>query len=411
MENGPRSPAGTHLYTEPPIIVGCEGCYLIDQAGRRYFDCTSGGGRMNAGYRNPMILNTVVDQLWRLQHCGPNCLTDQVEELSATLGELTGGSLSPCMYLESEWEARQMAAQLAAAASGRQPSAVHLTGTPAAPQTPEELERALALPSEEPPAAIIAEPTFLDAGLCLPPQSYWGRIRDLGHQHGALLIFDETRTGMNRTGRWFAYEHWGIVPDLLVIGTAATNGIPFGVILATGEIAEKCGLAEAPSVLPNPVTGAAAMATIRFHRTAALAGRSARFGERLLHELRSVVERSAEPEASPRPASPRYVATSARDGQPEEPGNSLPAGGAAFADPRGLGLLLAVDVVNESGEPDPAGCNRCLEQLKDWGFLLGKSGRHAQTLTILPPLTITDEQLPLIAAALAELVHAESRKP
>ena len=355
-------------YKTPPVIVGCEGCYLIDQTGHRYLDCTSGGGVMNAGYRNPMILNAVVDQLWRLQHAAADCLTEQTEELAATLAELTAGALSGCLFFESEGDARQAAVELAAMVTER-----HAPPTPAPGvfPAPEEVERCIVEADASRLPSLVGEPTFLEEGVLLPPEPYWRRIRDLGHQNGALLIFDETRTGMNRTGRWFAGEHWGVWPDILILGAALTNGVPCGAVLTTEEIAARCRAAEHFSSPISPVACTAAMATIRFHRTAALAGRGSRYGEKLLHEVRGVVER-----------------------------------GTHFARPRGLGLLLAVDVVNDDGEPDSARCDQYLEQLKDWGFLLGKAGKYGNVLTIMPPLTITEEQLPLIAGALAEVDRA-----
>ena len=410
-----------HLHPDAPVFVGGEGCYLIDRAGRRFLDCTSGGGVVNAGYRNPMILNAVVDQLWQLSYCPTDHLTEPLHHLAQTLAEMAPAGLGRSFFCTCPLEAKTAALLAATQFTGRldfvalsSASAIAADWIPAAPplHVPHGesagVWRVHALPPRtstgedsgaargaacRPPrpadvrqlieqlgphriAAVLAEPIPYDDGLIIPTDDYWPEIRRVCTESGVLLVFDETRTGMNRTGRWLACEHWQVAPDLLILGDSLANGQPIAVLLTTDDVAASCRDLGAVPFGASPVSCAAALTTMRFHRTASLAGRAERQGAVLLA------------------------------GMTEAAGASR-----HLAHPRGKGLTAAVDVVNDAGEPDAARCERYLEQFRNWGFLVGRAGFCGNVLTFLPPLTITEDQVPLIARALSELDRADANAP
>lgn len=406
------SPGIFHCYKNPPVIVGAEGCYLLDQSGRRYLDCTSGEAVMNAGHRNPAILNAMIDQAWRLQHASTMVLTEPVVQLAHALADLAPGDLSRCFFCSSGSEANETAMLLATLATGRQGfialrdslhgrtkwamsvtgldtwrtdarpvGDIHFAPPPFCARCPlgktypvcelacaEEVGRLAAEVGPENIAGVIAEPIAGHGGIVVPPDGYWRRVRDICDRHGMLLILDEVQTAMNRTGRWFACEHWQVTPDILTMANALGNGTPIAVTLATDKIAGAHTRPGASTSGANPVSCAAALATIQFHASARLGSRAARRGTLLMEGLAEAVARS------------RHLGPV-----------------------RGKGLMIGVEVVDDDGEPDGPRCDAHLEWLKDQGFLVGKTGRYRNVLTLMPPLTISEEQVRLIVAAFAAL--------
>jgi alanine-glyoxylate transaminase / (R)-3-amino-2-methylpropionate-pyruvate transaminase len=405
---------------DPPVLVGAEGCYLIDRAGRRFLDCTSGGGAVSAGHRNPMILNAVVDQLWRLAHCPADYLTEPLHHLAQALAENAPPGLGRSFFCSCALEAKTAALLAATQHTGRlefialsNSAAAKADWAPAAPPllvphdeptgawrvhalppttrldqestvktgrasqlaSPAEVAQLMSRIGPDHVAAVLAEPIPYDDGLILPPDDYWPAIRRICSEQGVLLVFDEARTGVNRTGRWLAGEHWSVVPDILILGDSLANGLPIAVMMTSEQIASSCRDLGVVSFGISPVSCAAALSTMHFHRTASLADRAERQGAVLLDGVREAVA------ASP-----------------------------FLADARGRGLMVAVDVVGESGEPDPARCDRYFRQFTKCGFLVGRAGLHRNVLTFLPPLTITDDQVPLIGNALADLARADEAK-
>ena len=194
--------------------------------------------------------------------------------------------------------------------------------------------------------------------MVVPPEGYWQRIRQLCDRYGLLLIFDEVQTAMNRTGRWFASEHWDVVPDIVTMAKALGNGMPIAVMMATDEVGGTFTKPGAATFGANPVSCATALAVLEFHEKAALGQRALVLGNRLLEGLRAVADQAP------------YL-----------------------GHVRGKGLMIGVEVVDESGDPDAERCNWFIEQLKDDGFLVGKTGDRRNTLTFMPPLIIDEEDI------------------
>ena len=172
---------------------------------------------------------------------------------------------------------------------------------------------------------------------------------------------------MNRTGEWFASEHWDTVPDIVAMAKALGNGMPIAAMIATDEISRDYTKPGAATFGANPVSCATAMAVLDFHENLALGLRAREFGRQLLEGLQAVASQTPH-----------------------------------LGHVRGKGLMIGVDVVDNSGDPDAERCDWFLEHLKDDGFLVGKTGHHRNTLTFMPPLIIGKEDIASIVDAVGQ---------
>ncbi len=396
-------PCVHHFYRDPPLIVAADDCELLDSTGRRYFDFFSGVTVVNAGHCNGEIVAAAGAQMGRLDHTTGIYLTEPVLRLAERLSQIAPGGLKRSFFCASGSEANEAALLLAAihtgrgdfiafsdSLHGRTKAAMSATGLamwrcdPALlanfhfaphggePGALDALEALVARVGPRRIAALIAEPVLGNGGIVIPPPDYWPAVRGLCDRHGILLIFDEVQTGMNRTGRWWACEHWNASPDILTTAKALGNGYPVAAVIATDRVGEGFTRPFASTFGGNPVAAAAALATIDFHVRHGLGQRSRERGAQLLQRLREL------------------------------------AAEVGLARPRGLGLMVAADVVGCGGEPDPQRLDGLLEALKDRGFLCGKTGRNRNVLTLMPPLTLSAGQIERFGVALRE-AHAAAR--
>ncbi len=383
-------PCVYHFYRQPPQIVSGSGLYLFDSEGQRYLDCFTGVTVMSAGHCNPAIIEPAIEQIRTLQHTTTIYLTEPILRLAEKLAQITPGNLKRSFFCASGSEAIEGALLLATlhtarreivaltnSLHGRTKAAMSATGLAMWRTDPwpletvhhvpfgdaESLERVLTQ-NEGRIAAVVGEPIQGNGGINVPSPDYWPAVRRLTREHGALMILDEIQTGFNRTGRFFACEHWGVVPDVMAMSKAMGNGFPIAAFITTDEIAGSYTRAGASTYGGNPVCATAALATIEFHQQQQLGKRAAEMGRRLLAALHALVERSP-----------------------------------ILSRPRGMGLMVGVEIVDLNGRADAAGCDRILEVLKDRGVLVGKTGPDRNVLSFLPPLTISPIEL-------GELIHA-----
>jgi 4-aminobutyrate aminotransferase/4-aminobutyrate aminotransferase/(S)-3-amino-2-methylpropionate transaminase len=386
-------PCVYHFYQRPPVLVRGEGAYLFDADGRRYLDCFSGVSVVNAGHCNPEIVEAAIAQLRQLQHTTTVYLTEPMLELARVLAEVTPAGLQRCFFCASGSEANEGALLLAALATGRKECvylngglhgrtkwAMSVTGLELWRTDPDPLWTAHAVPGPTSPdsllaveqllrrgrvAAVIAEPIQGNGGIVVPPADYWPQLRRLCSQYGTLLIADEVQTAWNRTGRWFATQHWGVVPDVVSVAKALGNGFPIAAWITTNTLAAHYSRPGASTFGGNLVSCVAALATLRFHQKNDLGRRSEELGTHLLHRLRELQTRHP-----------------------------------IIADVRGLGLMIGVELRDARGDPAAALTDRLLERLKDEGYLLGKTGVHRNVLTFMPPLVVKQEALDGLAERL-----------
>jgi 4-aminobutyrate aminotransferase/4-aminobutyrate aminotransferase/(S)-3-amino-2-methylpropionate transaminase len=388
-------PCVYHFYQRPPVLVRGEGAYLFDVEDRRYLDCYSGVTVMSAGHSNPEIIHAAIDQLRRLQHTTTIYLTEPMLELARVLAELAPGNLRRSFFCASGSEANESALLMAALATGRQECAylqdglhgrtkwaMSVTGLDMWRTDPNPLVTAHAVPSPRHAdslpalerllrrgtvAAVIAEPIQGNGGIIVPSKDYWPQLRRLCDQHGSLLIADEVQTAWNRTGRWFATEHWNVVPDIVTVAKALGNGFPIAACITTDEIAAHYTRPGAATFGGNLVSCRAALATLAFHLRHELGKRSLVLGERLRGQLVELQRQRPE-----------------------------------IAEVRGLGLMIGVEL--RSPNNAAAFTDRVLEELKDAGFLLGKTGVERNVLTLMPPLVVSQEDLDSVVDGIAKAI-------
>jgi 4-aminobutyrate aminotransferase-like enzyme len=388
-------PCVYHFYRDPPVFVRGEGAYLFDAAGRAYLDCYSGVSVVNAGHCNPRIVDAAVAQMRRLQHTTTIYLTEPVLELARVLAELAPAGLRRSFFCASGSEANEGALLLATLATGRKEAAylhgglhgrtkwamsvtgldlwrtdpnplVTVHGVPG-PRSRESLPALERLLRRKTVAAVIAEPVQGNGGIIVPPDDYWVELRRLCTQYGTLLIADEVQTAWNRTGRWFATEHWGVTPDIVTVAKALGNGFPIAAYLTTDAIAAHHTRPGAATFGGNLVSCRAALATLRFHQEQELGKRSAALGEHLQARLRALGRRHP-----------------------------------AVAEVRGRGLMIGVELLDGGGQPAAALTDTLLEEMKDAGYLLGKTGPGRNVLTFMPPLIVEEDALDGAVARLDE---------
>ena len=217
------------------------------------------------------------------------------------------------------------------------------------------------LPPEE-IAAIIVEPIQGEGGYLIPEDGFLERIRRICDRYGILMIVDEVQAGMGRTGRLFAIEHWGVMPDIITLAKGIASGLPLGAILARPELMTWPPGSHAPTFGGNPVACAAANVTLRLLESS-LIDNARRMGELLqvgLFQFQSLKEIQG-------------------------------ADASSVSLPRGKGLMVAIDIFNRAGNLDPELRDRVINQAFLRGLLLLGCGKAA--IRFCPPLVIDSDQI------------------
>ncbi len=289
------------------LFLGADGLYLIDHEGRRYLDALAGFGSMNAGHNHP----EVIARITRVIEKGESSRGEGARALAAEL--LAASGLGAAVFLTSGAEAIDRAIRLARAATGRRRlvhaglayhglnlGALSLAGArrvrePFEPllenciEVPYGDRAALGRAIDGETAAFFVEPIQVEGGMALPPEGYLAAARERCREVGALLVVDEIQTGMGRTGRLFAAQHEGVVPDLLVLGKALGGGVAaLSAVLASSAVAERVGgLAEEDLPEGHAVSCAAGLAQLAVLRSEGLAEQAGVQGERLLRGLQA----------------------------------------------------------------------------------------------------------------------------
>jgi 4-aminobutyrate aminotransferase-like enzyme len=223
--------------------------------------------------------------------------------------------------------------------------------------------------------AILVEPVQARGGINVPPVEFLPILRKLCDEHGALLILDEIYTGFGRTGKWFACEHSGVVPDLICLGKALTGGFPLSACVGRANLMDAAwpkshGEAiHTSTFLGNPVGCAMALAQIKEIERLNLCKKSAESGKFLLGSLQSAI------------------------------GNRQSA-----IQIRGLGLMAGVDLRLSDGKPATDAAMRIVKKMLRRGFILLPEGEHANVISFTPPLTVTRAQLAKTVATLTGIL-------
>ena len=393
------SPSYTRVY--PLAVAKGEGAVIEDVDGNRFLDFNAGIAVCSTGHCHPRIVKAIQEQASRLIHMsGTDFYYGPQAELARKLAELAPGTGNKRVCLtNSGTEAVEAAFKLAryhtkrkhmiaffGAFHGRTMGALSLTASkvtqragfaPLIPQvshvdypncyrcplqTPagccfdclDQIENKLFKRTVSPDevAAIIVEPIQGEGGYIVPPPEFQQRLRSLAQRHGILLIADEVQSGMGRTGKMFAMEHWGVEPDIICLAKGIASGMPLGAIIARDEIMDWPPGSHASTFGGNPVSCAAALETIALLEEDLIAN-ATRIGEYLIGRLRDLQTRQE-----------------------------------LIGDVRGKGLMLGIELVRdrETKEPAVAERNTIVQECFQKGLLL--LGCGASSIRFCPPLVI-----------------------
>jgi acetylornithine/N-succinyldiaminopimelate aminotransferase len=304
------------LATPKVMLVRGEGCRVWDVDGNEYLDFLAGIAVNSLGHAHPVLVEAVSSQVATLAHVSNYFSTPPQLELAERLRAITGaGESGRILFGNSGAEANEAAFKLARlnrgphgrrtrvlalhnAFHGRTMGSLALTGKPPMREAFEPLPggvehidstiHALEAAIDDRVAALFVEPIKGEAGVLDLPEGFLQRARELTEQHGALLIIDEIQTGIGRTGRWFAYQHAGIVPDAITVAKGIAGGVPIGALITFGRASEIFTQGQHGSTFGgNPLATAAGNAVIGEIERADLVGNAARRGEELRGILRS----------------------------------------------------------------------------------------------------------------------------
>jgi 4-aminobutyrate aminotransferase len=385
-----------------------EGHTLYDSSGRGFLDFACGIATTSLGHHHPAVTQAIKDQADKLLHiCNALGYLEPVGQLATMLAEVCPKPLDTVFFGNSGAEAVEASLKLARRVTGR-PGIVAFRGAfhgrtfgaasitsssinyrlgyepllPSVYLTPypnvyryfgEDEEAATAgamgalrtLFAHEIPAtsvaAIIIEPIQGEGGFSPAPLSFLRELRALCDEHGILLICDEIQSGIGRTGRMWAFEHAGIVPDVICLAKALSNGLPIGAIVSRRDLQERWGVgAHGTTFGGNPVSCAAGIAVLETISRQGLVANSEARGQELMTALQGLM---------------------AKD---ERIGNV-----------RGRGLMVGVEMVKDRAtrDPDTATGEALVQACADQGLLVLNCGMHHNVIRFLPPIDTASEEI------------------
>ncbi len=298
-----------------------QGSIIEDLMGRKFIDCLGGFGIYNMGIRHPKIISAVAAQLQRMPMSSQELLDPLRGYLAELLGELAPGEIQDCFFINNGTDAVEGALKLArmytkkrsfvattGAFHGKSMGSLSVMGKaiyrkPFEPLLEDvffvdfgdakDMARELRKLEDlgEDIAAVIVEPIQGEAGAVVPPDDYLPKLRELCDKYQILLIFDEVQTGMGRTGKTFACEHWGVVPDILCLGKALGGGVmPLSAFMSTPKIwqvLEDNPFIHSSTFGGNPLACAAGIAAINVMIEEDLPRQAAEKGNYLMKKLRA----------------------------------------------------------------------------------------------------------------------------
>lgn len=414
-------PCVRSIYADPVVVAEGSGCRVTDLDGKTYLDFFGGILTVSVGHANPEVNAAVIAQVGRLSHISTLYPTLPMGELAERLARLSPGNLEKCFFTASGTEADEAAVTLAQVFTGNtelialrhgysgrslmaQALTAHAAYRPTATQVAfvkhalapycyrcplkqtypkcgvacatdiEDLIRGTTVGKV---AGMLAEPIQGVGGFITPPPEYYQIAAEIIRKHGGVFISDEVQTGFGRTGRMWGIENWGVEPDMMTMAKGIANGLPLGALITTGPIADSFTKSTISTFGGNPVSCAAANATLGIIERENLTENCARQGELLRAGLERLQGKY-----------PKWI-----------------------GDVRGMGLMQALEiVVDETVQdrtPDAARTNAVLAAARDRGLLIGKGGLYGNVMRIAPMLNTTaaqiEEALTLLDDAFASL--------
>jgi 4-aminobutyrate aminotransferase / (S)-3-amino-2-methylpropionate transaminase / 5-aminovalerate transaminase len=388
--------------TFPIVIERGEGATLTDVDGNTFIDFTGGVGCLNVGHSHPRVVEAAQEQLERFSHTDFTIVPYEVYvRLAERLCELAPITNPKAAFFSAGTEAVENAIKFARSYTGR-PAVIAFEGGfhgrtllslsltskthpykaglgPFAPEVyrvpfPNEyrgpsakdalaaLERALVTQvAAETVAAIVIEPVQGEGGFVVAPQEFMEGVRRLCDEHGIVMVVDEVQTGFGRTGKLFAIEHYSVEADLITLAKSIAMGIPLSGVIGKPEIMDAPpDSAIGGTYVGNPVAQAAALAVLDVIGEEDLCARASVLGDQLRKRMVGWQQRFPQ-----------------------------------VGDVRGLGAMLAIELVEDAGtkRPAPDLASAVTDAAANRGLLLLKSGIYSNCIRVLTPLTLSDAEL------------------
>ncbi len=404
-ENFPHmTPAYSRIFNF--VADRAEGSYIYTDDGRKFLDFTCGIGVTNTGHCHPKVVEAIRAQAGNFIHAQANIVIHKpMLQLIEELRKITPPPIDSYFFANSGAEALENAVKIARVATGRQnvivfsgsfhgrssgtmalttsktvyragfgplPSGVYVAPFPyafrlkmteaeAAAYALEQLEYLLAsqtAPKET--AAILVETVLGEGGYVVPPKSFMKGLREICDRHKIMLIFDEVQSGFGRTGKWFAFEHFEVVPDIITAAKGIASGMPLSGVFTSTDIMLKLDVGSIGGTYGgNAIACAAAVGTIRAMREENMLENAAERGIQLMTGLRKLQEEYTQ-----------------------------------IGDVRGKGLMVGTEFVVD-GRADKAKplVKEIIHKAEEKGLLLLSCGTYDNTLRWIPPLNVTSEQI------------------
>ena len=388
------------------VAERAEGSYIYTVDGKRLLDFTCGIGVTNTGHCHPKVVEAIREQAGLFLHAQANIVIHQpMLQLIEELRKIVPPSIDGFFFSNSGAEALEGAVKLARVATGKQnvivfsgsfhgrtagtmalttsktiyragfgplPSGVFVAPFPyafrlgmaeeqASQYSLEQLEYLLAsqtAPKET--AAILIETVLGEGGYIVPPVSFMKGLREICDKHGILLIFDEVQSGFGRTGKWFALEHFDVVPDIITAAKGIASGLPLSGVFSPLDLMKKWDVGSHGGTYGgNAVACAAGVATIRAMREEKMLENASERGVQLMTGLRKLQEEYSQ-----------------------------------IGDVRGKGLMIGTEFILD-GRPDKAKTlvKDVIHSAEGKGLLLLSCGTYDNTIRWIPPLNVTSEQI------------------
>jgi 4-aminobutyrate aminotransferase len=382
------------------------GSWIYDMNGDAYLDLATGIAVNNIGHCHPRVVEAVQKQVAELIHTSVTIHNKRYIELARKLAEITHPALESVFLANSGAEAIEGSIKLARYVTGRPgiinfkgsfhgrtllttalttsklyyreryeplPGSIHTAPFPypyrsAFRNDPEacvkhcltELDDLLhRFISPQQVAAILVEPILGEGGYVIPPDGFLPALRKIANEHGIVLIIDEVQTGFGRTGKMFASEYEEIEPDILVMAKGIAGGMPLSAFVAKRELASKWAPGRHGSTFGgNPVSCAAALATIDVLQEENLLDRSKKLGAEFVKHLKEMTKNVP------------YV-----------------------GEIRGRGMMIAIEFNDKHGAPCKETADRIAERCIENKLLVLTCGMHGQVMRLMPPLNLSDSEL------------------
>ena len=430
-----REPSDMAEKGDPTIFVSGEGVHVTDALGNTSIDGMSGLWLKNVGYGRKEIADAAYEQMLKLTYMPLGTTTEPTIKLAEKISQIAPGDMTRSFFTSGGSEAIETAIKLSRAYfkrvgepnrtkfisrkgsyHGATMGALALGGSHLYPkldyeplmpgvfhvpqplpyrcefggETPEEcaelcvnaVEEMIKFQDPETVAAVFAEPISSPMGCVVPGDNYWPRLREICDKYGVLLIADEVITGFGRTGKMFATEHWGVVPDMMTVAKGITSGyIPMGGCITRGEISDafigsqKASFKHVITFGGHPVAAAAALKNIEIMENEGMVENAAKQGAYLLDGLKEMKE--------------KYQ---------------------MIGDVRGLGLFCGLELVadretKEYFPPEADLANRITQGFADNGLLL----RGGDRMNVAPPLCITSSEVDEIVTTMDKVFGQVSK--